>query len=691
MIRLIRCAVALALFCSAFAAQAAFHFMSIREVYAGSLANPDSQYVLLQMRQASQNNLLGHSVYVYNAAGTQIQRTTFSAAVPNGANQAFVLIATSQAQTEFGVTPNLLMTPSLLRAGGRVCFDNYDCVAWGAYTGPSNRCTASNNALTAGPLCETGTPFRNTEGLAPGRAARRDISRGNPNVLEPTNNTVTGGIHGDDTGSSAADFFYAANVLPINNGNQVATAPLNGTGIDLPDFDSTADLRLTGAVAQAGVLRLTPLEAATPAAFSAWHRLRQDVNGGFQTRFRFRITPNGGDGAEGFAFVIQNESNSSLGASGAALGYGGTTERTGITNSLAVEFDTRSSSSAEGAAGDPAFKHVSIHSLGRAANSAGQSASLAVSAALTQLDDGAVHTAFISYPAGGGALTVTVDGVVVAQATVNLATLLDLTNGAAFVGFTSGSGPGLGDHDLLSWQFAQTLPDECVPGRIAFSRNFLPIAEGARRSIEVQRLGGSCGAVSVDYAATPGTATAGVDYSQVTGTGTLSWEDGDASPRRSAIITRDDTQPEPPETILLGLANAQGGATLDANPGAVVRIVDNDGPPQVSISGPASASEGDADVLFTVSLSAPLDRNVIVRLGLGGSAVRGSDYRFSQLRVDIPAGALDVTRPLNALDIDIIDDAVVDPGEMIELRIDSVVNAEIGASAQLNITILDND
>ncbi|HKY90816.1 MAG TPA: L-type lectin-domain containing protein [Nevskiaceae bacterium] len=427
------------------AVEAAFHIMSVREVYAGSVANPNSQYVVLQMRAGSQRFVGGHAVDVYDAAGVRTNQFIFGEAVDNGDNQAYILVATAQAAAEFGVTPDLTMTPVLDRRGGRVCFDTYDCFAWGNYTGPANRCDGTSSAN----LCITGTPFRATEGLASGRAARRDISAGDPNLLEPNDNSVdSSGAAGDDTGDSARDFDYAPDPRPTTNAGAFPAAPAVGDGLNFTDFDTVGSLRLSrkGPKAEGGVLRLTPVERA-PARVSAWHRLRQPVSEGFDTTFRFRITPSE-TASEGFAFVIQNESNSSLGTGGGKLGY------QNITNGVAIEFDTRRSGDAEIGQGDPRGNRVSIHTQGEAANSASEAASLDTSVALPALDDGAVHTARVRYvPGTPGTLRVIVDGTNVVQVRLNLPKRLDLTKGAAFVGFTSGSGKGLGDNDILSWKF----------------------------------------------------------------------------------------------------------------------------------------------------------------------------------------------------------------------------------------------
>lgn len=151
------------------------------------------------------------------------------------------------------------------------------------------------------------------------------------------------------------------------------------------NFSSTAGLQLVGNATTAGnQLRLTPNSNGQVGA--AWATTPQAVQGGFDTTFQFQIT---NPGADGFAFVVHNSSagSSAIGGGGNNLGYAG------ISNSLAVEFDTHASG------GEMGVPHVSIQSLGGSANSSADSASLA-HVSYAAMTDGAVHSVRITYEAG---------------------------------------------------------------------------------------------------------------------------------------------------------------------------------------------------------------------------------------------------------------------------------------------------
>ena len=162
-------------------AAATFHLMMIREVYPGSVANPEAQYVELQMWQSGQNHVGGHVLRSYDAAGNVTGVDTFPSDVPSGANQSTLLLATPQAEAQFGVVADTSLAPGLSPSGGAVCWEAIDCVSWGNFSGEATSPTGSPAA--AG-------------GIPDGMALRRSIARGCPTLLDPE----------DDHDSSAADF-----------------------------------------------------------------------------------------------------------------------------------------------------------------------------------------------------------------------------------------------------------------------------------------------------------------------------------------------------------------------------------------------------------------------------------------------------------------------------------------------------
>ncbi len=175
-------------------------------------------------------------------------------------------------------------------------------------------------------------------------------------------------------------------------------------------------------------LRLTPSELRSVGA--AWFPQPVVVGSGFAVEFSFLLSGFQGDGGDGFAFVVQTSGPSSLGRDGGDLGYGG------LVRSLAIEFDTHFN--AWPGVVDPNDNHVSIHTNGLGGNGGDHALSLGDSRAIPDLSDGQPHTARIVYVPG--TLSVLIDGVAALEVTVDLAAVLELGDGTAFIGFTASTG-----------------------------------------------------------------------------------------------------------------------------------------------------------------------------------------------------------------------------------------------------------
>ena len=252
------------------------------------------------------------------------------------------------------------------------------------------------------------------------------------------------------------------------------TARIGGPYFGLPDAPDIvlgavpAVTLVPGAVQSGGILLAGPNAGGRGAA---WHPTPIKLDNGFSTTFSFLIdgknsyvdSVNADGGGDGFAFVIQNSAAGSqaIGLGGTGLGY------QGITNSVAIEFDTWDSDAPTAAAGpgyDPNNNHVAVQSLGANPNTPFDAARLGAAVIpAVNMSDGAVHTVTVTYappspsPAVGstGALTVVLDGVTLLTRSITLAPggVLN-TGGSAYLGFTAGTGFARENHRILSW----TLP-----------------------------------------------------------------------------------------------------------------------------------------------------------------------------------------------------------------------------------------
>ncbi|OGK02994.1 MAG: hypothetical protein A2519_06525 [Candidatus Raymondbacteria bacterium RIFOXYD12_FULL_49_13] len=125
----------------------------------------------------------------------------------------------------------------------------------------------------------------------------------------------------------------------------------------------------------------------------------------------------------------------------------------------------------------------------------------------------------------------------------------------------------------------------------SFQPNLSPV------TIAVQRVGGSVGAVSVNYATGNGTATAGSDYTAVSGT--LSWADGDTVSKTFTVSTLDDAVYEGDETVNLTLSNPTGGAALVPDRSADVLIIMENDTTHIVVSSQFSADKEDIAPFLT--------------------------------------------------------------------------------------------
>jgi cysteine-rich repeat protein len=193
-----------------------FHLVKVKEVFVGSDIAPNAQYVMLQLPAPGENFVGGKQVKIFDRTGTLISTFTFPANMPNGANQATILVATPEALAFFApgpaLTADLAMTPVLPPLGGKVCFfdplgfGDVDCASWGGYTGSG-----------AG----VGAPFNFPVGLVKGAVMRRRMD-----ICAPTNTLETC----DDTDDSANDFVLQNFPAPMNNAGVSGAIPPSTCG-----------------------------------------------------------------------------------------------------------------------------------------------------------------------------------------------------------------------------------------------------------------------------------------------------------------------------------------------------------------------------------------------------------------------------------------------------------------------------
>ena len=227
-------------------------------------------------------------------------------------------------------------------------------------------------------------------------------------------------------------------------------------------------------------------------------------------------------------------------------------------------------------------------------------------------------------------------------------------------------------------------------GSLQFSAASFSVAEsGASVAISVTRTGGSAGAVSVDYATSDGSASAGSDYTA--SAGTLSFADGETSQSFSVAIL-DDTFYEGDEGFGLSLSNVAGGASLGTLATASVTITEDDPPPpagslQFSASG-FSVVESGASVAISVTRTGGSAGAVSVDYATSdGSATAGSDYTASAGTLSFVDGETS-----QSFSVAILDDTLFEGDEGFSANLSNIAGgASLGTPATANITITEDD
>ncbi|HUN71745.1 MAG TPA: Calx-beta domain-containing protein [Steroidobacteraceae bacterium] len=165
-------------------------------------------------------------------------------------------------------------------------------------------------------------------------------------------------------------------------------------------------------------------------------------------------------------------------------------------------------------------------------------------------------------------------------------------------------------------------------GSVSLSAATYSIAQGGGSVvIDVQRTGGSSGAVTVNYATSNGTATAGTNYTAASGS--VSWANGDVAQKSFSVPVSDATPFTGSLTFKVTLSSPTDSATLAAPSAATVTI--NGGQAATGTVALSSASysvqQSAGSAVVTVARTDGSSGAASVNYGTAnGSAVAGTDY-----------------------------------------------------------------
>ena len=191
-------------------------------------------------------------------------------------------------------------------------------------------------------------------------------------------------------------------------------------------------------------------------------------------------------------------------------------------------------------------------------------------------------------------------------------------------------------------------------------------------------------AVTVEYATADGTAEAGADYTETSGSLTIK---ADSLSGTITVPVLDDEIDELDETFTVSLRRARNASISDAE--GLATITDNDEPPaespDVSIDD-VTVDEDAENARFTVTLSDTFDQAVSVAyVTSDGTAEAGADYAATSGTLTIDPGSL-----TGSISVPVLEDAIDEPDETFTVTLTSALNATI-ADAEGQGTIVDND
>ncbi len=192
--------------------------------------------------------------------------------------------------------------------------------------------------------------------------------------------------------------------------------------------------------------------------------------------------------------------------------------------------------------------------------------------------------------------------------------------------------------------------------------------------------------VTVEWATSDGTATAGTDYTA--GDGTVTFNAGDSSKTVSVTVAGDNVD-EPNETFTVTLSNPSGATIGDG--AATGTITDDDATPKVTLALSSSSItevNQQSTVTATLDRASSADTTVTVSVSPVSPAVAG-DYRLSTNRVlTIAAGA---TTSTGTVTVTSVNNTVDAPDKTVTVSGTATNSQGVTAPDAVTLTIRDND
>ncbi len=204
----------------------------------------------------------------------------------------------------------------------------------------------------------------------------------------------------------------------------------------------------------------------------------------------------------------------------------------------------------------------------------------------------------------------------------------------------------------------------------------------ASTNLTVSLSAASAKSITVDYATSNGTATAGADYTATSGT--LTFAAGDTSKTIAVAVLADSTF-EGDESVTVTISNASNASISDAT--ATLTITEDDAGPSLSINSVTTSDETAQNHTFTVSMSPTSASVVTVDYATSDGTASSADYTSASGTLTFNAGVSSQTFTV-AVKADALDEA----NETVTVSLSNASNATIAAgSSSTTLTITDDD
>ncbi|MYD86716.1 MAG: hypothetical protein F4Y14_11415, partial [Acidobacteria bacterium] len=212
------------------------------------------------------------------------------------------------------------------------------------------------------------------------------------------------------------------------------------------------------------------------------------------------------------------------------------------------------------------------------------------------------------------------------------------------------------------------------------------VTEGSAATLKAQLAQAAETEVKASWSTAGGTATAGTDYTAQAAT-TLTFARGETQ-KTLTVATTGDEDAEEDETFNVKLATVEGGRATIGTGTVPVTIQDRAPERKVSVSAPATVTEGSA-ASFTVSLSLAATSNVIVGYHTVEGTAGASDF------TPVAPNAWSITfapgETRKTISVQTTDDDVFENDETFSIRISLLTTGYELATSEATATIRDNE